>query len=223
MGAPRDSGIGRRVTAAEIEAAVVGASLPPLARRAALQFEAYLRLLLRWNAKFNLTAVREPSEIVRRHFLECIQCAHALPKAATLLDFGSGAGLPGIPIAIVCPEIRVTLGESQGRKVAFLREAVRVLDLTAEIYDGRIEKMPAGRVFEAVALRAVDRMADACREATRRLKAGGSLIAFATSKTGPGLHSASQGIKWKPPLPITGLDDAFLLIGEKEDVSRGTP
>ena len=99
------------------------------------QLAAYLALLLKWNSKLNLTAVREPAEIVRRHLVECIQCAQALPEVRTLLDFGSGAGLPGVPIAIVRPEIRVTLGESQGKKSAFLREVVRTLGLNAEVFD----------------------------------------------------------------------------------------
>ena len=108
--------------------------------------------------------------------------------AATLLDFGSGAGLPGIPIAIVRPDIRVTLGESQRKKAAFLREAVRVLSLPSEVYDGRIENMPTSRVFDAVTLRAVDKMAEACRTAIERVAPGGWLVVFATSTTGPVLQ-----------------------------------
>jgi 16S rRNA (guanine527-N7)-methyltransferase len=83
-------------------------------------FEAYLSLLLRWNARVNLTAVRDEGGILSRHFVESIACARALPAGiATLLDFGSGAGFPGIPIALCRPEIAVTLAESQGKKAAF--------------------------------------------------------------------------------------------------------
>ena len=128
--------------------------------RAVEQFEAYLALLVKWNARMNLTAVRTPEEIVRRHFAESIFAAQQIPKQAkTLLDFGSGAGFPGIPIAICRPKIGVTLAESQGKKATFLREVVRTLGLKAEVWPGRVEEMAGERVFDAVTLRAVDKMA----------------------------------------------------------------
>ncbi len=161
MAPSRDPGIGSQITTRNIDSAITAAGLAALSAEASDRLLAYLHLLLRWNSRLNLTAVREPSEIIRRHLVESIQCAQSLPPAATLLDFGSGAGLPGIPIAIVRPDIRVTLGESQGKKAAFLREAVRVLSLPSEVYDGRIENMPPSRVFDVVTLRAVDKMAEA--------------------------------------------------------------
>ena len=104
------------------------------------RFEEYLFLLLRWNARVNLTAIRDEEGILRRHFVESIVCARALPAGITsLLDFGSGAGFPGIPIALCCPEIAVTLAESQGKKAAFLSEAVRVLGISAKVHSGRAE------------------------------------------------------------------------------------
>jgi 16S rRNA (guanine527-N7)-methyltransferase len=97
---------------------------------------------MKWNARMNLTAARKPEEIVRRHFVESIFAAQQIPKhVKTLLDFGSGAGFPGIPIAICRPKIGVTLAESQGKKAAFLREAVRTLGLKAEVWAGRVEEM----------------------------------------------------------------------------------
>src|SRR6266851_4493562 len=88
----------------------------------------YLDLLLKWNARTNLTAIRDPEEIVRRHFGESLFAAqHLDPATPTLLDFGSGAGFPGLPIALFHPGIQVTLAESQNKKAAFLREAVRSL------------------------------------------------------------------------------------------------
>src|SRR5580658_7180705 len=104
---------------------------PALANR----FQDYLSLLLRWNARINLTAIRNEAGILSRHFVESIACARALPVGIqTLLDFGSGAGLPGIPIALCRPEMEVTLAESQGKKAAFLREAVRVLGTGARVH-----------------------------------------------------------------------------------------
>ena len=222
MAASGDSGIGSRMTAEEIEAAVTAAGLIPLPSEVGDQLAEYLQLLLHWNARLNLTAVRDPSQIVSRHLIESIQCAQALPEVHTLLDFGSGAGLPGIPIAIVRPEIRVTLGESQRKKAAFLREAVRTLGLNAEVYDGRIEKMPEGLLFDVVTLRAVDDMAEACRGATQRLDTGGWLVLFATVRRELSLKAVLSDIDWMRRLPTAGLDDGMLQMGQKRDVSRGT-
>jgi 16S rRNA (guanine527-N7)-methyltransferase len=121
----------------------------------------YLDLLLKWNARTNLTAIRDPHEIVRRHFGESLFAARHLPECSTLLDLGSGAGFPGLPIQLLRPEIAVTLSESQGKKVSFLREAIRTLGLESEVWAGRVEAMPTDRRFEVVALRAVDKMPDA--------------------------------------------------------------
>ena len=94
------------------------------------RFEEYLALILRWNSRMNLTAIRDEEEILARHFVESIACAQHFPEGiGTLLDFGSGAGFPGIPIALCRPEIAVTLAESQSKKAAFLQETVRILGL----------------------------------------------------------------------------------------------
>ena len=205
------------MTAAEIEAAVVTAGLEPLRSPAGKQLAAYLQLLLRWNSRLNLTAVREPSSILQRHFIECIQCAQVLSdNLKTLLDFGSGAGLPGIPIAIVRPEIRVTLGESQGKKAAFLREAVRVLGLNTQVFDQRIEKMPDNQFFDAVTLRAVDRMAEASKAALRRVRPGRWLVIFATSGTEERLKAGLPSTTWERQLTTSGLEKGLLLFGRKQ-------
>jgi len=189
---------------------------PAMAER----FGQYLSLLLKWNARTNLTAVREPDEIERRHFAESIFTAQQVPaEAKTLLDFGSGAGLPGIPIAICRPEITVTLAESQGKKAAFLREAVRTLGLRAEVWAGRVEAMPEDRVFDAVTLRAVDKMPAACRTAVKRLAEGGWIGVFATRSTEEALR-AVPGIHWGEAAAIPGAEQAVLLWGTRETGRR---
>jgi len=192
-------------------------SPPHLTPAASAHLDAYLALLLLWNARINLTAVREPAAIVRRHFLESLFAAEHIPaRAKTLLDFGSGAGFPGIPIAIARPRIAVTLAESQSKKAAFLREVVRTLDLKAEVWPARVESMPPQRVFDAITLRAVDRMPQACRTAVARLAPGGSLLVFATPKTDAALD-AIPSIRWQPAIPIPGADQATLRIGTAPD------
>src|SRR6202161_3787210 len=112
------------VSAADRLTKLLAAAGPsPLSDEQLQLFISYLSLITRWNTRINLTAIRDQEGILSRHFVESIACARALPAdIATLLDFGSGAGLPGIPIAICCPAIAVTLAESQGKKAAFLRE-----------------------------------------------------------------------------------------------------
>src|SRR5580692_2949123 len=132
------------------------------------QLPTYLDLLLKWNARTNLTAIRDPEEIIRRHFGESLFAAQHIGPCATLLDFGSGAGFPGLPIALVRPEIAVTLAESQNKKATFLREVVRTLGLPTEVWSGRVESMPATRQFHTVTLRAVDNMSAAIASAGPR-------------------------------------------------------
>jgi 16S rRNA (guanine527-N7)-methyltransferase len=133
------------------------------------QLAVYLDLLLKWNSRMNLTAIRSPEEIVRRHFGESIfagqhlggaQSNSAAPPepSASLLDFGSGAGFPGLPIQILWPKLRVTLAEARHRKASFLREAVRVLSLSTEIWADRVENMPPNQSFTTITMRAVDDM-----------------------------------------------------------------
>ena len=201
----------------QLELAIRQASLDEISPEALSQIEAYLDLLLKWNSRVNLTSIREPGAIIRRHFLECIQCAQILPEMpnATLLDYGSGAGFPGIPIAICRPEIRVTLAESQRKKAAFLREVVRSLGLAAEVFDGRVEEMPQGRRFSFVALRAVDKMAQAVEMAVSRVAPEGRLVIFATEGTEAALKAAIPEIEWRDGLPITGTAHSELLIGQR--------
>jgi 16S rRNA (guanine527-N7)-methyltransferase len=145
------------------------------------RLSAYLDLLLKWNARTNLTAIRDPQEIVRRHFGESLFAGRHLGVPETLLDLGSGAGFPGLPIALLYPQIRVTLAESQNKKATFLREAVRTLELpSVEVWPARAEALPATRQFHTVALRAVDNMEAALLAARARMAPGGQLAVLST-------------------------------------------
>ena len=145
------------------------------------QLSSYLDLLVKWNAKTNLTAIRDPEQMVVRHFGESLFCGSHLTTRiaadALVLDFGSGAGFPGLPVQLLLPELRVTLGESQNKKASFLREAVRTLKLPhTEVWAKRIEEMPPSTLFQAVALRAVDNMEAALAAARLRVAPGGYLV-----------------------------------------------
>lgn len=199
---------GERLNALLIEAGL--AQIPP---EETAGFSAYLWLILRWNARTNLTAVRDEEGILSRHFLECVTCARALPAGiVTLLDFGSGAGLPGIPIALCRPEIAVTLAESQGKKAAFLREAVRTLSLNATVHSSRAEALRA--VFDCVVLRAVDRMPEAVSAAAQLVAPGGWLALMTTHAGLAELHEAAgEGFVWASPTPLPGSDERILSLG----------
>jgi len=108
-----------------------------------IQFQAHFDLLLRWNAKTNLTSIRDPQEILRRHFAESAYLTKVLPLGpGTLIDVGSGGGFPGIPVKILSPETHVILVESVTKKAAFLKEAARAVGLPGlEVFAGRFEDL----------------------------------------------------------------------------------
>jgi 16S rRNA (guanine527-N7)-methyltransferase len=167
-------------------AELIGPYLPDSPASLLPKLSVYLDLLLKWNARTNLTAIREPEEIVRRHFGESLFAGRHLGGSATLLDVGSGAGFPGLPIALLRPEIQVTLAESQNKKAAFLREAVRTLDVAnVEVWAARVEDLAPGRQFDTVALRAVDNMEVALPIARARVAPGGQLILLSTIQRVP--------------------------------------
>lgn len=151
------------------------------------QLAIYLELLLKWNARTNLSAIRDPAEIVHRHFGESLFAAAHVPAAETLLDLGSGAGFPGLPIALVRPEIRVTLAESQNKKSSFLREVIRTLAVPVEVWAGRAEALPAERRFDVVTMRAVDDPETALLAARARLAPAGKLLLMTTGEAGTGI------------------------------------
>jgi len=142
------------------------------------KLEVYLMLLLRWNQKTNLTAVREPELLIQRQIGESLFAKQLLKGTETLLDFGSGAGFPGIPLKLLLPNLKATLAESQGKKASFLREAVRTLGIEAEVWAKRVEAMPAGSKFDIVALRAVDHTEAMLPVAEARVKHGGAMLRY---------------------------------------------
>jgi len=205
-----DSAIGAR-----LNAQLLAAGLEPVDAATAVRFGSYVSLILRWNARVNLTAIRDEEGILSRHVVESIEVARALPDGiSTLLDFGSGAGVPGIPIALCRPEIAVTLAESQGKKAGFLREAVRVLGLRAAVHGERAELLRDR--FGCVTMRAVDRMAEAVVVAAGLVEPGGWL-AVMTTEAGAELVRAAAGreFSWSHPLSLAGGEQRVLAMGQR--------
>jgi 16S rRNA (guanine527-N7)-methyltransferase len=138
----------------------------------------YLALLLRWNRTYNLTAIRDPDEMVTRHLLDSL-AMHAYVQPGALADLGTGPGLPGIPLAIVRPDIQVTLVESNGKKARFLREAVRQLKLgNARVAESRAEAVDEPGAYSQITARAMDTLAGIVEVGGRLLAPSGRLLAM---------------------------------------------
>jgi 16S rRNA (guanine527-N7)-methyltransferase len=201
-------------TGSNLDVQLEAAGLKPLDAPTKAKFDNYLELILRWNSKMNLTAIRDADGIISRHFVESIACAQALPvRIATVLDFGSGAGFPGIPIAICRPEIGVTLAESQNKKAAFLREVVRSLQLDVRIVAGRAEDLTEH--FDCVTLRAVDCMGEAVVAASKLTRPGGLLATFTTEAERAILEMPGDIFGDSTTIRIPGSEQRILVLSLK--------
>jgi 16S rRNA (guanine527-N7)-methyltransferase len=153
----------------------LGLTLPAEAQERLL---AYLGLLQKWNRVYNLTAVRDTHRMVSQHLLDSLAVAPHV-AAETLLDVGSGAGLPGIPLALALPDARMTLLDSNHKKAAFLRQAVTELKLAnTEIVCERVETWRPPNGFAVVISRAFSDLAEFVSLAGRHVAPGGRLVAM---------------------------------------------
>jgi len=132
----------------------IAAAALPISGQVQQKLLGYLALMQKWNKVHNLTAVRDADEMVTLHLLDSLV---VLPHidAKHLLDVGSGAGLPGIPLAICLPDLQVTVIDSNSKKVSFMRQAKAELGITnLEVLDGRVEEIAPARRFEIIISRA---------------------------------------------------------------------
>jgi 16S rRNA (guanine527-N7)-methyltransferase len=177
----------------------------------------YIDLLLKWNARINLTAIREPSEIVQRHFGESLFAAKSLldhKRPQTAIDLGSGAGFPGVPFALLAPDAQVMLIESQQKKATFLKELVRALGLTnVKVFGGRAEGY-SGTV-DLVMLRAVERFEQALTIAVRLTNEGGRVALMIGSGQVGSARTLGTEVVWQNPLEVPCSLSRELLVGTK--------
>lgn len=181
------------------------------------QISTYLDLLLKWNQKMNLTAVREPEQIVQRHFGESLFAASlvaaACPGARTLADIGSGAGFPGIPIKIAVSHLQVTLIESQQKKATFLREVIRTLSLSStEVSNARAEDL--GLAADIVTLRAVESFEQVLPVTRKLLAPRGTLMLLIGAAQVGKAKSLLPGFEWLEPHVMPLSEHRVILIGE---------
>ena len=139
----------------------------------------YLALLARWNATYNLTAIRDPADMVPKHLLDSLAMQPYVRDIGTLADLGTGPGLPGIPLAIATPSLQVTLVESNGKKARFLREAARQLGLgNVQVAESRIEAFRPATAFDAITARALATLPQILALGGHLLGPGGRLLAM---------------------------------------------
>jgi 16S rRNA (guanine527-N7)-methyltransferase len=182
----------------------------------------YIDLLKRWNARINLTAIRNDEEIVTRHFGESLFAArHLFPlcssvssvvKGVDVADIGSGAGFPGIPIKLLAPKISLTLIESNHKKATFLREVVRALALTdVDIKNTRAETL-IGQTFDVVTLRAVERFDSVLPVVSRLVAPGGRLAVLIGSAQWQRAKLAVPSLTWLDSVPIPASQSRVIAI-----------
>lgn len=149
-----------------------------LSKETQQKFELYFSMIVEWNEKFNLTAILEQNEVFVKHFIDSLMSEKYVNFAnKTLLDVGSGAGFPGIPLAINHPDLSVTLLEANGKKICFLKEVIKKLNLTnVKIIQGRSEEF-VGQ-YDFVTARAVKQLNILLEISSHLVKVGGLFLAY---------------------------------------------
>lgn len=180
------------------------------------QISTYIDLLQKWNARMNLTAVRDSEQILQRHFGESLFAAwHLVAKDSTIsvADIGSGAGFPGVPMKIYAPGLRSTLIESHGKKATFLREACRRLTLAnTNIFSGRAEDWT--QTADLVTLRAVERFGQVLPVAAALVAPQGRL-ALLIGEGQAGEAERTLGGYWLESIAIPNSRERVLKIWQK--------
>lgn len=177
----------------------------------------YIDLLIKWNARINLTAVRAPEEIVQRHFGESLFAAsHILAEKSvkTAIDLGSGAGFPGVPFALLAPEVEITLIESSQKKSTFLKELTHLLGLkNVKVFSGRAESYPQSA--DLVTLRAVEKFGKVLPVALKLVSPGGRLALLIGTSQIDLAKSLLGDVQWLVALAIPSSHSRVLLVGTK--------
>lgn len=172
------------------------------------QLQSYLDMLQRWNKVYNLTAVRDPEKMLPLHIWDSLSVA-ALVQGEFCLDVGSGGGLPGVPLAIIYPERRFVLLDTNGKKTRFIQQVVSQLGLSnVQVVQQRAEQWQAERPFAAIISRAFASLVDFVTVSAAHLEEQGVL--YAMKGRYPEQEIAELPVGWKlacsHPLVVPGLD-----------------
>ncbi len=191
-------------------------------------FETFYRLLIEWNARFNLTSITEYDEVQVKHFLDSLSLVRALPnkslEGAELMDIGAGAGFPGVPLAIAFPRLQVTLLEATGKKVRFLDEAVRALSLeNVSAIKGRAEELGHDAAhreqYDLVVARAVAHLRTLVEYTLPFARVGGIFVAYKGAGADHETYAAAHAIqvfggqvRELIPIELPGIEDTRQLV-----------
>ena len=178
---------------------------------------AYLALLQQWNRAYNLTAIRDPEQMLSKHLLDSLSI-HPFVEGS-LADIGTGPGLPGIPLALAKPQLRVSLVETAGKKARFLREAVRHLGLAhVAVHDARAQDVPETGRHDCLAARAFGTLGEILAAGGHLLKPGGRLLAMKGRDPTEEIAALPAGYRHLAthPLAVPGLEaERHLVVVEK--------
>ncbi len=175
----------------------------------------YISLLLRWNQRISLTAVTDPVEIIKFHFGESLFALSAVPIGdGRLADVGSGAGFPGLPLAMANVNLYVTLIESDTKKATFLSEVVRELNLAnVQVLRGRMEELPSDpSCFDFITARALGQHEKLLKWSAGRLSDLGKVVMW-LGETDSARISKEHGWQWPTAVQIPDSERRFLLAG----------
>lgn len=163
-------------------------------------FEKYASLLIEWNTKMNLTAITEESEIAVKHFIDSISLLKTvdIPENSSIIDIGTGAGFPGIPLKIMRPDIRLTLLDSLNKRLIFLDEVCKALEIKAFLIHSRAEELSRDRKyresFDYAVSRAVANLPALCEYCIPYVRVGGSFIAMKGPDGKTELEAAAKAV-----------------------------
>ena len=204
----------------ELEAGLEALGLPP--RPLAGRLLEYLALLDRWNKTYNLTAIRDPREMVAKHLLDSLSMWRQV-RPGTLADLGTGPGLPGIPLALAVPGLQVTLVESIAKKTRFLREVVRKLGLeNVRVVESRAEALDEPGAYGQLTARAMDTLAGILDVGGHLLAPDGRLLAMKGQR--PDAEIAALPPGWRveaiETLQVPGLEGDRHLVTVVRDPAK---
>lgn len=201
------------------------------------QFFAYMNLLIEWNEKMNLTAIVEPNEIILKHFIDSITILKEIDNNSKIIDVGTGAGFPGVPLSIMNPTLKITLADSLNKRLIFLQEVVNQLGLkNIEIIHARAEELGKNKKyrenFDAATSRAVANLSTLSEYLIPLVKVGGKIIGMKAGGAQEEIEAAKKAIKIlggkieeieEFKLPQTEIERTIILIKKEEHTPNKYP
>jgi len=201
------------------------------------QFFAYMNLLIEWNEKMNLTAIIEPDEIILKHFIDSITILKDIENNSKVVDVGTGAGFPGVPLSIMNPTLKITLVDSLNKRLIFLQEVANQLNLkNIEIVHARAEEFGQNKKyrekFDISTSRAVANLSTLSEYLIPLVKVGGKVISMKASEAQDEINEAKKAIEVlggkiefikKFNLPQSDIGRTIILIKKEKQTSDKYP